>query len=331
MSFKNIPGQSKTKRILQDTIKKGRISHAYLFTGNKGLGKSEMAREFAQAIFCDKNLSEGCGQCISCKKFTHGNHPDFQVVKVQEDHKSILIDQIRELQKEISYKPYESDYKIYIIDDAARMTEQAQNSLLKTLEEPPEYAIIILTNEDKNDLISTIVSRCQEVKLYNQPEDIIERYLQEEKSFDREEASLYATLARGKYKKAVKLALKEGFIDKREKIINFIISIDEKDNFEIYDISEEFKKISESDFPLFELLLSIFRDILVLKQDGTDGIINFDYQELIADAVDKFNIDDIFELTNHINLYKDYYYRNIKKELLFASLLFKIRAKKQVN
>lgn len=330
MSFKNIPGQSKTKRILKDTIKKDRISHAYLFTGNKGLGKSEMAREFAQAIFCNENISEGCGECISCKKFKHDNHPDFDVIDVQKDHKSILIDQIRELQKEISYKPYESDYKIYIIDNAERMTEQAQNSLLKTLEEPPEYAIIILTNEDKNDLISTIVSRCQEVKLYNQPEDIIKQYLKDVKGFNEEEAALYATLARGKYKKAVNLALKEDFIDKRDQIIKFIINIDEKDNFEIYELSEKLKKISESDFPLFELLLSLFRDILVLKQDESDAIINFDYKELIAEAVNKFNIKDIFKLTNQINQYKRYYYGNIKKELLFPSLLFKIRSKKKV-
>lgn len=329
MSFKNIPGQSKTKKILKDTIKKDRISHAYLFTGNKGLGKSEMAREFAQAIFCNKNVSEGCGECISCKKFKHDNHPDFHVIDIQEDHKSILIDQIRELQKEISYKPYESDYKIYIIDNAENMTEQAQNSLLKTLEEPPEYAIIILTNEDKNDLISTIVSRCQEVKLYNQPEDIIKQYLKEEKSFNEEKAALYATLARGKYKKAVNLALKEDFIDKRDEIIKFITNIDEKDNYEIYELSEKLKKISESDFPLFELLLSLFRDILVLKQDESDAIINFDYKELIAEAVNKFNIKDIFELTNQINQYKRYYYGNIKKELLFPSLLFKIRSKKK--
>ncbi len=327
MSFKNIPGQSKTKKILRDTIKKDRISHTYLFTGNKGLGKSEMAREFAQAIFCNRNISEGCGECISCKKFEHDNHPDFHIIDVKEDHKSILIEQIRELQKQVSYKPYESDYKIYIIDNAVRMTEQAQNSLLKTLEEPPDYAIIILTNEDKNDLISTIVSRCQEVKLYNQPEDIIKQYLRDEKSFDKEKAALYATLARGKYKKAINLAVKEDFIDKRDEIIKFITNINNKDNFEIYELSEKMKKISDADFPLFELLLSLFRDILILKQDESDEIINFDYKELIAEAVDKFNIEEIFELTNQINQYKEYYYRNIKKELLFPSLLFKIRSK----
>lgn len=149
MSFNKIPGQNKTKKILQDTISKNRISHAYLFNGNNGLGKLEMAEEFAQAIFCKNNIIDGCGNCISCRKLQHNNHPDFFKIEVQEDHSSILIEQIREMQKEINYKPYESDYKIYIINQAEKMTLEAQNSLLKTLEDPPDYAVIILTNEQK--------------------------------------------------------------------------------------------------------------------------------------------------------------------------------------
>ena len=330
MSFNSIPGQTKTKKILQDSIKKKRISHAYLFTGNNGLGKSEMAKEFAQAIFCTNNLIDSCGQCLSCKKIAHGNHPDFQIIKVKEDHKNILIDQIREMQKEISYKPYESDYKVYIIEKAARMTRQAQNSLLKTLEEPPGYAIIILTNENKSDLIPTIISRCQEVKLHNQPVDIVKDYLVENKKFKEDEAILYATLSRGKYKKAIKLASKEDFIENRKKIVNFISDINSKDNFDIYNTSEDLIKLSDTDFPLFELILSFFRDVLVMKRNGDNDIINFDFKELIINSTDNFTTEQIYELTKKINIYRDYYYRNIKKELLFPSLLFKIRNKKEL-
>src|SRR6056297_3730902 len=325
MSFNNIPGQTKTKRILKDSIKKNRISHAYLFTGNNGLGKSEMAGEFAQAIFCENNIADGCGECLSCKKIEHGNHPDFHKIMVEEDHKNILIDQIRDLQKEISYKPYESDHKVYIIDQAERMTIQAQNSLLKTLEEPPEYAIIILTNENKNELIPTIVSRCQEVKLYNQSKDVIKDYLKKHYNLSPKKSLLYATIARGKYKKAVNLSLKEDFIDNREVIIKFITNIDKKDNFAIYNFSEKLVELSDTDFPLFELMLSLLRDILVMKRDVKDNIINFDYKELISNTVDKFDIYKIYELTGMVNKYNDYSDKNIKKELLFPSLLFKIR------
>jgi DNA polymerase-3 subunit delta' len=252
------------------------------------------------------------------------------LIKVQEDHKSILIDQIREMQKEISYKPYESNYKVYIIEKAAKMTIQAQNSLLKTLEEPPEYAIIILTNENKNDLIPTIVSRCQEVKLHNQSIEIVRDFLIDNKGFKKDDAALYATLSRGKYKKAVKLASKEDFIENRNNIIKFISQIECKNNFDIYNIAEDLINLSDTDFPLFELLLSYFRDVLVLKKNGDNEIINFDFKDLIDKSVEKFTTEEIYVITNLINKYRDYNYRNIKKDLLFPSLLFKIRNKKEL-
>jgi|AntRauTorckE6833_2_1112554.scaffolds.fasta_scaffold00771_11 DNA polymerase-3 subunit delta' len=330
MSFNKIPGQNKTKKILQDTISKKRISHAYLFNGNNGLGKLEMAEEFAQAIFCKNNIIDGCGNCISCRKLQHNNHPDFFKIEVQEDHSSILIEQIREMQKEINYKPYESDYKIYIINQAEKMSLEAQNSLLKTLEDPPDYAVIILTNEQKKDLIPTIVSRCQEVKLYNQPVDVIKEYLIQEKGFDKKEASLYAVLARGKYKKAVKLASKEDFVNDRDKVINFIANIEKKDNFEIYEFSDYLIKITDKDFSLFELMLSLFRDILVAKRNGNEDIINFDYKDLIINSINKFKIQELYDLIEIINKYQNYYLKNIKKDLLFPSLLFKIRNEKEL-
>ncbi len=330
MSFNIIPGQHKTKKILQDSIKNQRISHAYLFTGNNGLGKLEMAREFARAILCNKNVVNACGECLSCKKIEHYNHPDFKITEVLKDHKRILIDQIREMQKEISYKPYESDYKIYIINQAAKMTIQAQNSLLKTLEEPPKYAIIILINESKNELIPTIVSRCQEVKLYNQSKYVIQDYLKRNYNLSPKQALLYATIARGKYKKAVNLSSEEDFMNNREMIIKFITNIEKKNNLAIYNFSEKLVELSDTDFPLYELMLSLLRDILVMKRDVKNNIINFDYKELITNTVDKFDIYKIYELTGMVNKYNDYSDKNIKKELLFPSLLFKIRSSNNI-
>jgi len=234
------------------------------------------------------------------------------------------------MQKEINYKPYESDYKIYIINQAEKMSLEAQNSLLKTLEDPPDYAVIILTNEQKKDLIPTIVSRCQEVKLYNQPVDVIKEYLIQEKGFDKKEASLYAVLARGKYKKAVKLASKEDFVNDRDKVINFIANIEKKDNFEIYEFSDYLIKITDKDFSLFELMLSLFRDILVAKRNGNEDIINFDYKDLIINSINKFKIQELYDLIEIINKYQNYYLKNIKKDLLFPSLLFKIRNEKEL-
>lgn len=330
MSFDNIVGQSKTKKILKDAITDNRISHAYLFTGNNDLGKSEMAKEFAQTIFCQKKVTDNCGSCLSCRKIKHGNHPDFKIIKVKEGHKNILIDQIRELKKEVNYKPYESKYKVYIIDHAEKMTVQAQNSLLKTLEEPPEYVIIILTNENKNELIPTIISRCQNVKLYNQPVEIVKDYLMKSKNFDEEQAKLYAILSRGKYKKAEKLALKEDFIKTREEIIKLIANINNKDRLEVFESADYLIEVSKNNFFVFELFLSFFRDIIIQKRNGNDDIINFDFEEYIIDSAKDYTTEQIYKLINLVNQYRDYYLKNIKKDLLFPSLLLKIRNKKEL-
>ena len=167
MSFKSVIGQQEAVEILQDEIKQDRISHAYLFSAKKGSGKSKLAFEFAKASFCEESELDSCGSCLNCRKMDHQNHPDFKTISVLEGKSAISIDQIRELKKEIAYKPYDGDHKIYIIEAAEKLTKEAANSLLKTLEEPPSFATIILLVEDSGKLLPTIVSRCQEIKLRN--------------------------------------------------------------------------------------------------------------------------------------------------------------------
>lgn len=331
MSFTRIPGQDKTKKHLQDSIKKERISHAYLFTGSRGLGKLELAIEFAKTIFCKESNTDSCDQCISCRKIEHKNHPDLNIIDVKEGHKMILIDQIRDLQKEINYKPYESEYKVYIINQADKLTEQAQNSLLKTLEEPPEYAVIILICEETNQLRPTIVSRSQLVRLHNQPKEVITNYLSKETELNDQDLKLFTVLAKGRYKKALNLVTKDDFIKNREDIINFILEIEDKDTFEIFNFTERLTELSKTDFPLFELILSLFRDLLIIKEkEKEENLINFDYREILKENRNKYKTDSIYKLTSDINKYKDYLNKNIKKDLLFPSLLFKIRNKKEL-
>lgn len=331
MSFTRIPGQDKTKKHLQDSIKKERISHAYLFTGSRGLGKLELAKEFAKTIFCKEGNTDSCDQCISCRKLEHKNHPDFNIIEVKEGHKMILIDQIRDLQKEINYKPYESEYKVYIINQAAKLTEQAQNSLLKTLEEPPEYAVIILICEETNQLRPTIVSRSQLVRLYNQPQKIITNYLRKETKLNDQDLKLFTVLAKGRYKKALNLVTKDNFIKNREDIINFILEIEDKDTYQIFNFTERLTELSKTDFPLFELILSIFRDLLIIiEKNQEENLINFDYREILKENKNKYKTDSIYKLASDINKYKDYLNKNIKKDLLFPSLLFKIKNKKEL-
>ena len=134
MSIAQLPGQQKAKRILQHALSSGKVSHAYLFTGPPGSGRMAMANAFAKALFCTGGSNDACGHCLECRKFDHGNQPDLHIV--EPEGASIKIDQIRELQRELSYKNIGSERKIYIIGRVETMTLQAANSLLKFLEEP---------------------------------------------------------------------------------------------------------------------------------------------------------------------------------------------------
>lgn len=142
MAYEKIIGNEKVKEMLEQTVKKDKVLHSYLFTGKEGIGKFLIAEEFAQSILCQNPQEALCGHCKSCLEFESGNHPDYQVI--EPDGNSIKIEQIRYSNAKILEKPVSSAKKVYIIRDSQKMTKEAQNSLLKTLEEPPEYAVIIL-------------------------------------------------------------------------------------------------------------------------------------------------------------------------------------------
>ena len=159
--FNNILGNEKAKQILENSIKTEKISHSYMFIGQSGIGKFLIAKEFAKAILCE-SVNKPCNKCDSCIKFDGNNNPDIQII--DEEEKSIKTETIKELVQGVYEKPIQSKKKIYIINDSEKMTKEAQNSLLKTLEEPPEYVIIILIVENENLLLNTIKSRCTKIK-----------------------------------------------------------------------------------------------------------------------------------------------------------------------
>ena len=176
MSFDGIIGNTRIKQDLQEIVKNETISHSYLFVGQDGIGKLMFAREFAKLILC---LSEnrGCDTCSSCIKFDSGNNPDF--IELEPDGNSIKILQVREMQENIYQKPIVSNKKVIIINDSDKMTEEAQNSLLKTLEEPPEYIVIILIASNENRLLNTIKSRCLKMSFSDLSTDEIIEYIKQ--------------------------------------------------------------------------------------------------------------------------------------------------------
>ena len=174
MNFSNIIGNDNVKQLLNNSINTNNLVHSYMFIGADGIGKSLFARELAKMILCLSD-NKACNTCSSCIKFNSNNHPDFNFID-SEDGKSIKIAQVRDLQEQISEKPIVSESKVYIINNSDLMTVEAQNCLLKTLEEPPEYAHIILVASNESKLLNTIKSRCTKIAFNKLSTDDLLKY-----------------------------------------------------------------------------------------------------------------------------------------------------------
>ncbi|WP_028609549.1 DNA polymerase III subunit delta' [Paenibacillus harenae] len=178
MSLEQIAGQWKAQRILKHALQSGKISHAYLFNGPSGTGRMAMARAFAKALFCTANGDDACGVCLECRKFEHGNQTD--LTTIAPEGQSIKIDQIRELQRDFSYRNSGTKRKIYMIEQADKMTLQAANSLLKFLEEPVSPVVAILLTDNGQAVLPTIRSRTQWVPfLPMPPENMLQKLVAE--------------------------------------------------------------------------------------------------------------------------------------------------------
>ena len=237
--FETILGNEKNKQILQKSIQNNTISHSYMFVGIQGIGKKIIAKEFAKNILC----------------LNTDNNPDFSIIGP--DGNSIKIEQIRELQKKIQEKPIISNNKVYIIDDADMMTQEAQNCLLKTLEEPPEYATIILIGSNENLFLPTIKSRCMILHFEPISNENIKKYLQTALAISNIDDEML-DIFQGSIGKAIELKDKR---EEYEKIIAFVENLDKKDIIDLYKLAEPIYKSKEE---IFEILDYI--NILLLKK-----------------------------------------------------------------
>lgn len=219
--FEKLIGNNSVKNILNHNIISKNILHSYLFIGEEGIGKTLFAREFAKAILCANEL-EYCNSCKSCLEMENGNHPDF--MQVESDGKSIKIEQIRMIQQKIAEKPVMSDKKVYIIKDADNMTGESQNCLLKTLEEPPEYAVIILVASNETKLLNTIKSRCIKIPFQRIENEKIEEYLKNTISENLTENMV--AMCEGSIGKANRLEQMQDSYRQIEIIINKINQVD---------------------------------------------------------------------------------------------------------
>lgn len=228
--FENIAGHENIKNILSNNINTKNILHSYLFIGEDGIGKKMLAKEFAKAILCTSENNRPCNICKSCVEFNTNNNANFNLIN--EEGSAIKIEQIRNMQVKIAEKPINSNYKVYLINDAELMTQEAQNCLLKTLEEPPEYIVIILITSNENKVLNTIKSRCMKLYFNNLDKNSVKKVLTEK--FEMEDINdSFLDAVGGSIKKALLIKEKSSeyeqitklfdIIDK-ENLVNFINS-----------------------------------------------------------------------------------------------------------
>lgn len=226
MEFKNIIGNTEVKEYLINSIKQNNILHSYLFLGTSGIGKKIIAKEFAKNILCLENKEETC-TCKSCTCFNGKNHPDFYLIN--EDGENIKIDTIREITEKVIEKPIISTKKVYIINDCDKMTKEAQNCLLKTLEEPPEFVVIILISSNENLILNTIKSRCMSVKFHNIDDKELLNYSINELGYENVSENLLKSFD-GSIGKAIKLKDNK---EKYDNIDSLISNLTQKDLVDI--------------------------------------------------------------------------------------------------
>lgn len=238
MDFKNIIGNTNVKEYLNKSISQDNILHSYLFLGTEGIGKLLVAKEFARKILCLENTKDETCTCKSCTCFNSQNHPDFYIIN--EEGENIKIDTIRQITEKVIEKPIISNKKVYIINDCDKMTKEAQNCLLKTLEEPPEFVTIILISSNENIILNTIKSRCMTIKFKNIPNNELAQYAKNVIGYEELSENLLTSFD-GSIGKAIKVK------DNKEKYDKIDILIDNLEKKDIVDIFLEGKIIYDKE------------------------------------------------------------------------------------
>ena len=245
MSFEQIVGNDKIKAFLKKAIEENHILHSYLFVGIDGIGKALFAKEFARNLLClEKEKTENCASCIA---FESNNHPDFY--EIRPENKTIKIEQIRNMQQEISQKPVTSSRKVYVIVDSDTMTKEAQNCLLKTLEEPPEYATILLITSNEAKLLNTIKSRCMKISFQKIEEEQIQKYMEENLQTKLSKQLIEAS--QGSIGRAIELEKQK---ETYEQIDNLLEKIETQDLITIFHQAEVLYKEKEKIQELLEYM-----------------------------------------------------------------------------
>ena len=328
VSFNNIIGHEEIIRHLQNAMKTGKVSHSYIFTGRPGSGKKLLATTYAMTLQCEAGGTEPCQKCDSCKKALGKNHPDIIMVN-HEKPGTISIDEIREqVIHDVAIKPYSSPHKVYIIPDAEMMTVQAQNAILKTIEEPPEYAVIMLLTSNIDSLLPTIRSRCVRLDLKVVDDSLVKEYLMEHLQVPDYQAEIDASYAQGSIGKAKEAATSQEFADMTA---NALKILKYANSMEVYELTEAIKTLTADKNNIndyLDIFQFWFRDVLMFK--ATREIDNLVFKQeinFIREQASERSYENIEKILEALEKTKVRLRANVNLELALELLFLTIREK----
>ena len=270
--FHQIIGNESIIEHLQNAIGAGKVSHAYLIHGEEGMGKKLIAAVFAKTLQCEEHGIAPCNKCKSCMQSESNNHPD--IIWVTHEKASIGVDDIRlQVNGDIQVKPYYSPYKIYIIDEAESLTEQAQNALLKTIEEPPEYAVILLLVSNINVILPTILSRCVQLNLKPVNKQVIKEYLMATNQIPDYAAGVAVDFSGGNVGKSIKYASSDEFGQMKDNVLHILKYIDDMELHEVIAGLKTFTAGKASIDDYIDLMMLWYRDVLMFKATADPNLL----------------------------------------------------------
>ena len=329
LPFSQILGQEKAVRFLKGVLSRERIPHGYLFLGMSGVGKSRTAIAMAHALNCmSPSAGEGCGRCVPCRGIQEGKFEDLSFVEPQGE--VIKIEQIRELERTLAFKPRIGKYRVTVIREAERLTEEAANAFLKTLEEPPPGNVLVLQATDLSRLLPTIVSRCQQVRFQPIPTSLISDWLVREKGASRDKGMLLARLSEGSIGKAARM-WEEDAQSRRGEAFTRLMSLPGLSDGEVLSLALELKgKSKDQERPNAQALVGLWktwmRDLLLLHLGGSEELlIHMDYLGELKKGLDTFTIDSLMEALKLLDQAERDLSRFRNVELLLENLLLALK------
>ena len=325
MSFLDIYGHEKQIVILKQALAQNRVGHSYLFSGIDAAGKKTLALEFAKVVNCEKvdEINDSCGKCPSCMKISHNNHPD--IFLVEAEGQFIRIRAIREIQQQMTFKPMEGRRRVFIIDNADKMNDEAASALLKTLEEPSPANILILVTAKPYTLPSTIISRCRHMRFNPAAIDTVTKFLIERQNMEKQDALLLAGLSGGSIGQAMELN-KDDVIAYRAEILSLLTNTKKSEPLSLLAFASFFGQDKREIKQGFNILQTCFRDALVYKETQNDQmLINQDETSFIKSLAARLSGREILQNIALMEKAYETMEQNVNKTLTLETMAFKLQ------